>query len=292
MKILKTYRNDDEKHSFNKEIEVQFCSSDMSGKMHIAELLALTSDLAVEDFEDRKLDYIMLKEHGFAILLSRISYKTIRMPKEAEKIRISTWEEKAQGLQMVRKFEICAVGCDEKTDCRGSSTGGDSSTGDILIYGTTMWLLVDPIARRIMPPAKFDLRPVPQISSELKTLEPGKIRLGENAILAEKRKMNFSDCDPNGHVNNSRYGAFAIDVLYTDGKIRSEIESKTLTDFRLNYAKEAHCGDTLEIYISLENCLDGSVKIVSCGKNCGKVSSQSDTSENPETSFECEMIWR
>ena len=271
MTELKTWREnivlDDgtQKSVLTKEIVLPFCSCDLNGKMHLSELLALTSDLAVEDFEDQGLSYQFLYSKGFAILLSRISYKIIKMPLEAQKITLKTWEEKAQGLQLVRKFVIC-----------DSSTDGN---GQELIYGTTMWLLVDPVARRIMPPIKFDLRPVPNSSSELKTLEPGKIKIAENASLVENRKMQFSDCDPNGHVNNSRYGAFAIDALFASGSAIDEIQGKILTDFRLNYAKEAHLGDTLSIYSSVEKTEDGKTKIIIVGKNAA------------ETSFECEMFW-
>nr|MCR5699553.1 acyl-[acyl-carrier-protein] thioesterase [Treponemataceae bacterium] len=198
---------------------------------------------------------------GFAILLSRVSFKIIKMPDEAQKIKIQTWEEKAQGLQFIRKYLI---------------TG---ENGEELILGTTTWLLVNPELRRILPPAKFDLRPTPMTQTELRTLDPGKIKLPENAELVENRKMQFSDCDPNGHVNNSRYGAFAIDALFASGSAISEIQGKVLTDFRLNYAKEAHLGDTLAIFSSVESVEDNKTKIIIAGKNA------------EETSFECEMFW-
>lgn len=273
MTELKTWRENDTDSNgeartiFKKERILEFSSCDMDGKMHIAELLALTSNLAVEDFEDRDLSYKFLYSKGFALLLSRISYKVIKMPNEAEELILSTWEEKSQGLQMVRKFAI-----------------NDRATSEELILGTTMWLNVDPNARRILPPTKFDLRPVPQNTSELRTLEPGKIKISENAKIVQKRLMNFSDCDPNGHVNNSRYGAFALDALLNDSEIRNKIEGKSITDFRLNYAKEAHAFDTLSIFAEITEHENGKVIATVCGKN--------DSSENNEVSFECEMYLR
>ena len=255
MAEFKYWHDENDGWTFSSQTRIGFNKCDANGKLQIYELLALTSDVAVTDFWLRGMDYKFLAEKGVALLVSRVSYRIIRMPCENEFITVKTWEEKNRGLQFVRKYSIL------------------DENGAELINADTTWLYVDVNSRRIIPAAKFDMRPQPTKSTELKSLEAGKIKIPENMQLLENRLMRFSDVDPNGHINNSRYGVFAYDVL------PGEIQKRTLIDFRLNYAKEAHLGDTLEILGSIEDLSEGKKHTVIVGKNKG------------ETSFECEMFF-
>ncbi|MBR4823935.1 MAG: acyl-[Spirochaetaceae bacterium] len=216
----------DEKMAFHREMKLSFSQCDQFHRLKLSELLAITSDAAVEDFNERGLSWKFLAEHDTAILLSRLAFRIHKMPKTNDIIAVHTWEEAPQGLQLFRKYEI---------------TGKD---GKKLVSGTSSWLVVNPATRRIIKPANFTLREAPGFTTPLNTLECGKIQQDENAVFLEERKVRPSDLDGNGHVNNSRYGDYITDCL------SEEQLSRQLKDFRLNYAKEATSGQTLQLFAS------------------------------------------
>lgn len=215
------YSEDD---SYNKESRIDFCKSDKNHTVKLSELLALTSDTAIDDYFQRGFSWDFLAKQGFAILLSRLSFRFFRMPKCDEYITIHTWEEAPQGLQLFRAYDVL------------------DKNGETLISGISSWLVVNPETRRILKPSQFTLRELPKITKERKCLDCGKITIPENLELLEERKVRFSDLDGNGHVNNSRYGDYVID------SIPEEYQNKCFTDFRLNYAHEAVLGENLSIY--------------------------------------------
>jgi acyl-ACP thioesterase len=174
------------------------------------------------------------------MLVSRISFKFYKRPRENQKIILRTWEEKARALQCMRRYDIC-----------------DAITGDILVTESSSWLIVDPETRRIQKPSVFTSRPLPEKETPFAGIEPGKIHHSENEKLLDERTIRYSDIDANGHANNSRYGDFFADAL------PPEFHKKTITDFRLNYAKECREGDVLKIFGEVS---EDNTKITMTGK--------------------------
>ncbi len=192
--------------------------------MSWCELLKITSDTAVDDYYERGMSSSILKEHNYAILVSRLALRIHFMPKENQKITVTTWEEKPEALQLRRAYEIT------------------SENGENLVSGLTTWLIVDPEAHRIMPAKNFTMREAPDFETEHNCMKPGKILVPKDMELWDERIIKYSDLDGNDHTNNARYGAFFDDA------IPEKYRSLNFTDLRLNYAKEAKLGQKLSIY--------------------------------------------
>ncbi len=251
--VFKQYRDDD--LGLHSETMVYFSQCSPDQKMNLCELLKMTSDMAVEDFNRRCMSRETLADNGVAILVSRDSFRIHKYPVENQHIIVRTWEEKSEALQFVRMFQI------------------EDMDGNKLITGVTAWLLVDVKARRIMPIKKFDdmgLRKPPLKVSERDCLPYGKISVPDDAVLLDERVIKFTDLDANGHTNNSRYAAFAIDAL------PQEYQKIHFKDFRINFVKEALLGQKVSIWASIN---DESKTILLCGK----------TEEG--VSFEVELKW-
>ena len=216
--------HDEDGITFHSEHKVQFSQSDSNKKMSLYELLKVTSDMAVEDYALRGMDRDTLTAHGFACLVSRVAFRFHRMPKENEDYVFTTYEEKSEALQLVRAYEF---------------TGKE---GEPLITGISSWLLVDPVAHRILPTKKFDMGKPVESQKEHDCLKYGKIQIPEELEKWDERTIKYSDIDGNCHVNNARYGAFVADA------IPPELRQAKFTDFRLNYAKEAKLDQKLEIF--------------------------------------------
>ena len=162
------------------------------------------------------------------------------MPEGNRKVTVRTWEEKPEALQFVRAYEIY-----------------DTETKEKLVSGLSTWLLVDLNKRRILPIKNFTMRKAPELQTEHDCLPLGKIPFPENAVLLCERPIWYSDIDGNGHMNNARYGAFVVDCL------PEEYRKKTVTDFKINYSKEAVLGENIKLYGAFD---DAAGKAVIIGK--------------------------
>ncbi len=239
--------------AFNAKKRVFFSQCNPNRNLSFYDLLKFSSDLAVEDYARRGMDRDTLTENGYAVLVSRVSYRIHRMPVENEDFLFRTWEEKSEPLQLVRAYEFT------------------TPDGEKLISGISSWILANPVGHRIIPTKKFTMRPPVTLETEHDCLSYGKIHAEEAQDLQkiDSRVIRFSDLDCNGHTNNAKYGAFIFDAL------PAEYREKKFTDFRLNYALEAKFGQTLDLYASFAE----KGKIVMLGK----------TEEG--VSFECELYY-
>ena len=210
---------------FHNQTMVYFGQCKKNRLMGLDDLLRITSDVAVQEYNSKGISREKLLENNFAILVSRVAFRFHKLPHENQNITVSTWEETSDALQLYRQYEI-----------------KDTDTNESLVTGYSSWLLVDPKARRILPTKKFTLRPPVSLKKGHDCMEPGKIVLPEGAVLLDERKIRYSDLDANGHTTNSRYGAFILDCL------PQEYLNKEYTDFKINFSKEAMLGQTLKIY--------------------------------------------
>ena len=246
----------DETGAFHNETMVYFSQCAPNKTLSLCELLRLTSDAAVEDFSERGMSREELAQKGVAILVSRVSFRMHRVPRENERIAIHTHEEKSEPLQFVRAYEI------------------DSASGERLVSGISSWLLVDVEAHRILPIKTFDemkMREPTDRESAHDCLPYKKIKPPEGLSLLDERVIKYSDLDSNGHTTNSRYGAFVADAL------PPALRDAAFTDFRLNYAKEAKLGEKLSVFGKID---DGARKITLVGRT------------EQGVSFESELYWK
>lgn len=255
MSEYKVYHDKDGRFHF--ETMVYFNEADDSKRLSLCDLLKITSEVAVEDYNERGLGRDVLTANGFAILVSRVSFRFHRIPRENEHILLRTWEEKPEPLQLVRAYEIESM--------------GPGSEGERLISGLSSWLIVNPETRRIVPTKNFTLRKPTDIQTEHDCLKYGKIHQPAGMELFDERTIKYSDIDGNGHTNNARYGAFTADAL------PESLRRASFTDFRLNYAKEARLGQKMQILGKKD---DENKKLTLVGMAGGEVS------------FEAELFWK
>lgn len=240
MSEFKDFHN--EKNDFFSENMVFFSQCNPNKFMNFNELLKITSDVAVEDFNVRGMSRDVLVEHGVAILVSRTSFRIHKNPLENQHYTLHTWEEKSEPLQFIRAYEIT------------------SDDGEKLISGMSSWFLMDLNARRLMPIKKFDamnLRKPTTYQSEHDCLPLGKISVPDNLVKWDERYIKYTDMDGNGHTNNSRYGSFAVDAF------PKELRDKKIKDFRLNYSREAVLDEKLEVFGAID---ENEKKITVVGK--------------------------
>lgn len=220
--ILKQWHDED--LSFNHQFKLSFADCTVEGKMSWSEILKITSDCAGEDFEKRNMSWQFLKDNNIALIVSRISFHVFKMPLYNQEITIHTWESAPQGPLCTRNFKIF-----------------DTNTNEDLLIAQTLWTVLNISAKKIIPAKNYPYRPTPTLVTDFEWIKPGKIKLPEQMQTIATHKILYSELDANGHTNNSKYINFVLDNLPL------EFQKKQIKDLRLNYSKEAHLGEEMEI---------------------------------------------
>ncbi len=213
----------EENNIFFREFKLYFGQCDIKNRMSVHELLCIASDTAVEDFSRRGMSAKILGENGIAILVSRLSFEIHEYPGAGDKLLLKTWEERPKGISLSRKYTL------------------ENDSGKSLVSGTSLWLIANPQTRRILKPSVLTMRTEPDFEIPVNCPPPAKIHPPKDMEMLGERRVGYSDIDSNGHVNNSRYAAFVMDLL------PKKFQEADIKNISINYAKEALAGDVILI---------------------------------------------
>lgn len=222
--------------------------------IHLTEVMEYCADLVTDLYARRGYDRTFLAEHGYAQMVSRCSFKINSYPKENDEIEVTVQEEKPEGIQFMRYYRF-----------------KDLSTGNILIEGKSLWVVVNPESRAVVLPSKFEFFAASDLQTECEC-KPSRIKFPGEVQTLGKQKILYSMTDGNGHLTNAKYINFALDFL------PCEWQKRKISAFKLNFCKEIRPGDTM--IINALFCSEESKVFVE-----GKIES------SLERSFECELSY-
>lgn len=258
---MNTFRNyaTEDKTGFCGETKVLFGQCGANKCLHFTELMEYCADYVIEMYAINGQDREYMNQHGYVQMVSRSSFHINRMPMENEIMTVRVREEKPEGFQLMRYYDFV------------------SDSGELLVQGKSLWVIVEPATRAIVAPAKFEYLLKSEVQTDFER-KPGKIKMPENLQLLGDQKILLSHLDPNGHLTNAKYINFAIDFL------PETYQEKEITDFRLNFCKEIKKNEIMHVYGSFD---EENHRIVVAGKR--------DNPEAPgqmESSFECELFYK
>ncbi len=169
----------------------------------------------------------LVERYGAFWMLARSWYRLSRPLRYEDKLTIRTWHRGGKGAIMYRDYDILA---------NGQPVGESVSA----------WVLADLNTHKLVR-----LSAIPELEGtgggELcKTMLLAKLRQPGDLAEAERRPMRYSDCDLNGHVNNTRYADFACDAV---GMERLS-QDRYLAEIQIGYLAECRPGETLTIQTS------------------------------------------
>ena len=225
--------------------DIRFCDCDFHQRIKMSTVCELMSNLAGVAFGSRGMDHQYLWDRGFVFLLSRVSVRIFRSPLPEEKIRTATWEREAERAEYLRDFEF------------------RSMDGELLIAGTTAWILVDPNTRQILRPSEFtagEMLPMPEKKADVSPCARLRLKDGD-AEFVDVRKIYYSHLDGNGHVHNTIYADLAADAL------PGELLEKPVSEFQLNFLRETFLDDEISVFRRIDGN-EAVVKGTVNGKDC------------------------
>jgi len=175
-----------------------------------------------------------LRKHNLVWILARMSVRFEAVPHRYDTVTAQTWHRGGDGVFFFR--DSCLLNADNS----------------IAVASTSNWVLMD-IARRTvvrLSNLPSDLIADTQCSDRIFGEDCAKIVAPSNMELSRigEHRVCYSDLDYNGHTNNTRYLVWALDVLPF-----KELVSRGVKEFSINFNKETHLGDVVELYHACEN---------------------------------------
>ncbi len=171
-------------------------------------------------------DYDTLLAAGKVWILSRLRIRFDAFPTEGEQVTIRTWPRGiSRRVFFVRDFEF---------------HGAD---GRSLAVATSAWVLLDPVARRLLTPQALE-HSLPHNDGLVALADPlEKIRLPDGLPERLTVGAGYSAVDMLGHVNNARYVEWACDSLPLE-----LFRERRLQWLQVNYQSEVRPGERVAVH--------------------------------------------
>ena len=113
--------------------------------------------------------------------------------------------------------------------------------GKLLIAGTSIWVLIDMATRKLLT-KPFEGRKFPVEKCKDDIALPEKVN-NVDYVKVEDRKVRYNDIDLNGHLNNTKYIEYIIDMKNKD--FYDEYQVKSIL---VNYDKEIREGEVVSLF--------------------------------------------
>jgi len=171
----------------------------------------------------------LVESRGCFWVLSRAKFELYEPLVLDDKLELRTWCREAKGVTWNREFEFVKD---------GKIVGGAS----------TLWVIAEMESKKLVRVTSFpnlDELTHPEKPSlvEIARLKP-EADLGTLGI----RRVVYSDCDINQHLNNTRYADILCDML--DLHLETE---RYVSSLQINFVDEAMPGDFIEVSATAEN---------------------------------------
>jgi acyl-ACP thioesterase len=178
--------------------------------------------------EQGGLSFSDMQVHNQAWVLSRMRVEVTDLPKWRECVTVKTWIVDMQGSRSVRALELYV---------------GDKK----IVSSLTYWVVLNTELRKpealALPFEHFEVFPknVPTEKSF------AKINLHVATTFLKNKVVLLSDLDIVNHANNVKYLEWCLDCLPPKTIYKNSIQA-----FDMNFLRELHWGDSIEIQATLE----------------------------------------
>ena len=208
---------------FTQEYQIQAIHLDASQQPKPSVLLHFVQEAAGGHCKLLELDWETLAKKGLFWAVIRHNLEIERLPGEGEFLRVETWPMPTTRVA----FPRAAAGYDEK--------------GNLVFRCTSLWVLMDMDSRQMLLPGRsgIDLEGLVR-GNELAV--PGSLHPFEGDA-AVTRRVWYSELDRNGHMNNTRYLDWALDLLEPNFHRVNNLRKATLC-----YLSEIREGEDIQLF--------------------------------------------
>jgi len=190
-------------NEFILETTVRFSEVDRDQEMLLPSLFQLLQEAAIRHADMYGVGANGIAERGTSWVLNRLAVELTRYPRRDEALRVETWSTGVRGFRGYREFRLFC--------------GGEQ-----ILAGSSLWLWIDLRTRTLtrVPPELESKFPVGGVGRTPYKPDLERLRFSAPAATAPATPVTvrYSDCDANGHVNNTAYFDYLQTALVRQGR--------------------------------------------------------------------------
>lgn len=199
--------------------------------LSLAGLFRFMQDIATEHAEKIGVGKSNTMDKGMYWVITRYSVSIKRMPRYLDDIVVKTYPGRNMKFIFPRLFQIETV------------------DGEVLIRASSTWMVLNKSDHKInMDPFHGFL--LPSEHDDLEEGNPAKVIVNDVSHIID-RLVQYSDTDLNGHLNNTKYVDYVIDLHSHDF-----YSKKFIKHFTINYEREVKQGEIVSMFRSENNGVD------------------------------------
>ena len=207
---------------YKEKILIASTDTDCNLELRVSNLFKIFQLVGFHHIRALKLGQDELDKHNLLWVLVRMDVNIYRTPKLDEEILVTTHPGEKRSFIFPRYYQIY----DKK--------------GNLIINVSSLWALIDKDTRKVS--IKPDMINIKGETSKVDMPQPEKV-VGDSALLADTRKVRYTDVDMNGHLNNTSYIEYILNIHDNDF-----YKSHRIKSIRINYDKEIKPTDIVNIY--------------------------------------------
>ena len=205
-------------------------SNDIDGNLDIrlSSLTRYMQQVATDHAETIKLGHKELSKDRLMWVVIRMEMHINRLPKLDEEFYVSTHPGETKAFLFVRYFQVY------------------DKHHKLLASVSSSWVILNYDTRKVVIKPFEGKKLVSEVNKDDIAL-PEKITETANELI-ESRKARYSEVDMNGHINNTRYVDYILDLHNTD-----YFKEYRISKILINFDKEIKEGEIIDLYSNNSN---------------------------------------
>lgn len=209
--------------SLEKDYYLRISDFDRYGKLKASSILDIFQDIAASHANDLGIGFDAMMANETVWVLTKVKFEVFGQPSMYQTVHVKTWPLAPEKIVFRREYHIT------------------NDAGKTLIKGTSEWCVMHSVKRRLV--SAVDAFPIKEgfITETMFEDKLKKVTECDSTDEPYITKTTFSDCDVNGHVNNTKYANYIFDSLNLP-------EDKNVKTLQMDYHQEVISGTELHIH--------------------------------------------
>ncbi len=218
-------KTDDQDEITELKFTVRFSDCDEYSRLKLSRLFQFTEEAALADAQRKGYGLWNMLNAGYGCVVTRMKLRLNHTPVLGEELYVSTWAKENYKDKVIYKDYMVRDG-----------------RGNILVEGTSSWLLIDMKTMKAVPPSTS---PFPVPIEEGKEALPEKLEIFSMGLfpkVVDQVQGRNTDMDINHHVNHCRYVDWILDTLDP-----SEVKGRGIRSIQMNYIYQVPLNEKVDI---------------------------------------------
>jgi len=207
---------------------IQSSDIDQFLELSVPAFFMMMQKIATADAEEKGIGKSVTLDKGYSWVITRIEVDFKKTPKYTETVNFETYPGDDMKVMFPRYYRMF------------------NTKGEQVVTASSIWALINQETRQAVINPTGVVLPAEHYENELPL--PRRVKLPEDLALVESRRVRYSDIDLNGHLNNTKYTDYILDVHDSEFYKKNRI-----SHFLINFTHELKDNEVVDIYSNGSN---------------------------------------